>query len=73
MQDHHVCRLGKWYFGSARETFGNLKPFQRLDGVHARFHALCAEAIRAHKAGDLARAKQNVAEALRKVPLAGVG
>ena len=52
VKDHHICRLGKWYFGKGKEAFGNLDSYRRLDGFHAQFHQCCAESIRMYKSGD---------------------
>lgn len=56
VKDHHLCRLGKWYFGKGKETFGNLDSYRRLDSFHSQFHHCCADAIRLHKSGDQAGA-----------------
>lgn len=52
VKDHHLCRLGKWYFGKGKETFGNVDSYRRLDTFHSQFHHCCADAIRLYKSGD---------------------
>lgn len=52
VRDHHICRLGKWYFGKGKETFGNLDSYRRLDDFHAKFHQRCSETIGVYKKGD---------------------
>lgn len=58
VHDHHVCRLGKWYFGEGADNFGQLKEFQALDALHRQFHQQCAEAIRLYQQGDTAGAEE---------------
>lgn len=62
VRDHHLCRLGKWYFSDGQAGFGQLESFKRLDQVHAAFHQACAEAIRLHNAGDPTGAQEKAAE-----------
>jgi len=62
VRDHHLCRLGKWYFGKGKESFSNLESFQRLDHFHAEFHQCCAESIRIYKSGNQAAAQQMIRE-----------
>jgi methyl-accepting chemotaxis protein len=49
--DHHICRLGKWYFGPGKETYAQVSAFKRLDQYHHKFHARCAEIIRLYQSG----------------------
>ncbi len=58
VQDHSICRLGKWYFGIGKNMFGHLSTFKNLDGMHKEFHSKCADAIKYYKLGELARAKK---------------
>ena len=55
VQDHHVCRLGKWYFGEGKDKLSHLEPFRKLDAVHEQFHKNCAEAIQYYKQGKTAQ------------------
>ncbi len=60
--DHHICRLGRWYFGSGKDTYAQVSAFQRLDQYHHKFHARCAETIRLYQSGDQTGARHLQAE-----------
>ncbi|WP_346354033.1 methyl-accepting chemotaxis protein [Azotosporobacter soli] len=60
VKDHHICRLGKWYFGSGQQSCGHLEAFKELDRVHAQFHQSCAAAIRLYQQRDLNGARLSV-------------
>lgn len=62
VRDHHVCRLGKWYFGEGQQMFGNQRVFQELDTYHHKFHERCAEAIDHYNRKDYARAQAVTSE-----------
>jgi len=53
--DHHLCRLGKWYFGvdhpliQANPALAGL--FQQVDIPHARIHKVFVELIEAYNSG----------------------
>lgn len=53
VRNHHICRLGKWYFGSGSEMFANNINFQQIDRPHAAFHQACSEAIEKFNSGDI--------------------
>lgn len=36
--DHHNCRLGKWYEGEGKATFGEISSFRQLITPHAKVH-----------------------------------
>ncbi len=36
--DHQNCRLGKWYEGAGKETFGNSQSFRNLLVTHRKVH-----------------------------------
>ncbi|MDR3591942.1 MAG: methyl-accepting chemotaxis protein [Negativicutes bacterium] len=57
VENHHACRLGKWYDTVGKETFGRERAFSELDEVHAAFHRRCAEAIRKYQSNDLSGAQ----------------
>ncbi|AEK56849.1 MAG: methyl-accepting chemotaxis protein [Acidithiobacillus caldus] len=41
--DYHQCRLGKWYDGDGKRSFGQLSEFRDLEGPHKAVHELaCA-------------------------------
>lgn len=62
VRDHHVCRLGKWYFGEGQETFGHLEAFREFDHLHAEFHQKCAEAIELYKQGNIEASEKTAVE-----------
>lgn len=41
------CRLGKWYYGPMKETFGNIKTYREIEPLHIRVHELAKDAVRA--------------------------
>jgi len=36
--NHKNCRMGKWYLGYGKETFGHTKAFKAMDNYHAKVH-----------------------------------
>ncbi|MCB1862960.1 MAG: CZB domain-containing protein [Gammaproteobacteria bacterium] len=53
--DHHSCRLGKWYDeGEGREKFSRTKSFKALEQPHAEVHRSIHEAVH-HIAQDWER------------------
>jgi BMFP domain-containing protein YqiC len=36
--DHRSCRLGKWYLGVGKETFGHTQAYKNADKPHAMVH-----------------------------------
>ncbi|KAB2951177.1 hypothetical protein F9B85_13305 [Heliorestis acidaminivorans] len=62
VSNHKVCRLGKWYFGPARQIFEQVESYQKLDEPHRLFHQACAEAIRLYQSGDKLGARNKVEE-----------
>lgn len=38
LSDHASCRLGKWYAGQGRTSFGQYSAFKNLDGPHNEVH-----------------------------------
>jgi len=49
--NHHQCALGKWYDGEGKVHAGHLPAFEKLDGPHARFHALVGDIVSSWNAG----------------------
>ena len=41
--DHHSCRLGKWYDGEGKESFGATKAFKDMLSYHATVHTKVLE------------------------------
>ncbi|WP_017756248.1 methyl-accepting chemotaxis protein [Calidifontibacillus oryziterrae] len=66
VNDHTMCRLGKWYFGAGKEAFAENATFKELDAIHAKFHNICAQAIEEYNTGNEkgARLKQTEIEQL---------
>jgi methyl-accepting chemotaxis protein len=62
IENHHVCRLGKWYDSLGKEQFGHLSSFKELDSVHAQFHHKCAETIRCYQRNDIASTQRLLPE-----------
>ncbi|MCA9551704.1 MAG: CZB domain-containing protein [Myxococcales bacterium] len=52
LKDHHQCRLGKWYYGTASAAVRQSGHFKRLEDPHARVHAHAKEIVRLFRAGD---------------------
>ncbi|MBV2234265.1 MAG: CZB domain-containing protein [Sterolibacterium sp.] len=62
--DHHNCRLGKWYSqGDGKKLFSHLPGYTELDAPHAAFHGAGKEALDTYYTKDLAR----TAEALSRM------
>jgi predicted nucleic acid-binding Zn-ribbon protein len=51
VQDHHECRLGKWYDTVGKQKFGGLAAFRELEPVHAKVHAVARQIIEAAHSG----------------------
>ena len=62
LADHRHCRLGRWYYGEGRETFGDDPAFLALEEPHERVHRHGIEAARRFQAGDLDGALAAIAE-----------
>lgn len=52
VQDHTVCRLGKWYFSEGQQKYRGNPTFEKLDAVHEKFHKTCASIIALYQAND---------------------
>lgn len=48
---HTMCRLGKWYLGEAKEKFGKLPAYSKIDNFHATVHNSAILAARLSKDG----------------------
>ena len=48
---HKECRLGKWYLGEAKETFGFTNAYKAIDKPHATVHNASIEAEELFKNG----------------------
>ncbi|MCW2318915.1 hypothetical protein M2322_004484 [Rhodoblastus acidophilus] len=47
--DHHACRFGKWYEGSASGATRTATAFARIVAPHKRVHQLGLAALKAHE------------------------
>lgn len=56
VRDHHICRLGKWYFGLGQHQYHDNPTFRKLDDYHHAFHKTCFEAIRFYQNGKQSEA-----------------
>lgn len=62
VRNHHICRLGKWYFGEGQKMFGHVEAYQHIDKFHHAFHERCAEAIELYQRKDYAGSQKAAAE-----------
>ena len=60
---HTACRLGKWYYeGDGKACFSQLPGYAAVEPPHKRVHSHGQEAVRAYRAGDLARGLAELGE-----------
>ena len=52
LADHTSCRMGKWYTGKGKETFGKLPEFTKLEAPHKAVHDKINSAISLAKKCD---------------------
>ncbi|WP_434939252.1 methyl-accepting chemotaxis protein [Shewanella sp. HL-SH8] len=50
--DHTMCRLGKWYQTTGRESYSQLSAFKRLEEPHKQVHRSGIEALSLIQAGE---------------------
>ena len=62
VENHTVCRLGKWYFGEGKESYGRMPEFETLGICHEKFHKLCAATIRAYHDKRMQEVERNLPE-----------
>lgn len=58
VNDHTQCRLGRWYYGKGRETYGHLENFRALEEPHRQIHAAASRAVQAWNDGRRKEAQQ---------------
>lgn len=63
INDHTMCRFGKWFAAQTDPKLVNHPSWQALVGPHKIVHASGIEAIKAYNAGDMPKAIQHVKEA----------
>ncbi len=56
-KDPHLCKLGKWYYGTGRQAAESrfpalARPLRELEGPHQRLHQSAVELERLLRAGD---------------------
>ena len=51
ISSHMMCRLGKWYLGEAKEKFGKLPAYSKIDKFHEDVHKNAILAARLSKEG----------------------
>ncbi len=49
---HEHCRLGRWYYGEGKQTYGHLPVFTQLEPVHEQVHTLGRRAVERYANGD---------------------
>ena len=65
VENHAICRLGKWYFSEGKEKYGHMPEFEKLGVVHEKFHKLCAATITAYYNHKTAEVDRNLPEIQR--------
>ncbi|MBL4764207.1 MAG: CZB domain-containing protein [Colwellia sp.] len=59
--NHHNCRLGKWYFsGEGAEKYARYSAFKQLDTPHEQVHSYGLSALKAMQAGNMAQAVKDL-------------
>lgn len=59
---HTDCRLGKWYYGTAKRLFGDTEAYRSIEAPHIRVHELAKEAAQAYNEGNKNRAEECLQE-----------
>lgn len=60
LSDHTQCRLGKWYFSTGKEEFGDTAAYQALSEPHIRIHKLGKEAHALYERHEYDRALEKL-------------
>ena len=63
MRPEHICHddrcdIGRWLYGSGRESLGRYPAFDMLVARHRYFHLLAADVVTAFQAGEQQKAVQ---------------
>ena len=58
LNDHTMCRLGKWYYGAGMKACGTNQSFKLLEDPHVQVHKIGREIIGIYDKGDHERAKE---------------
>jgi EAL domain-containing protein (putative c-di-GMP-specific phosphodiesterase class I) len=64
VSDAHQCGFGHWFDGPGQQRYGDMAEFQAIRPVHLQVHALGAQIMQLHAAGELAAAAELCAELL---------
>jgi methyl-accepting chemotaxis protein len=56
LKDHTQCRLGKWYYTTGKQRYGNVAAFREMEAPHARVHALGRDIAKNMAAGNTEKA-----------------
>ena len=64
---HTECRLGKWYYGEAKEIFGKTQAYKEIDRPHAIVHNASIEAEELFKGGYNEKAVPLVLEKFKEM------
>lgn len=59
---HIGSRMGKWYYGEGRNSFGYSKVFQKIEVPHRRLHEIGKLAYDASRNGDREAVKRFISE-----------
>ncbi|MDA0128347.1 methyl-accepting chemotaxis protein [Vibrio sp. MarTm2] len=43
--DHHMCALGKWYYGKGKSLYGSEPTFKALEAPHAKLHGVIKDVL----------------------------
>jgi methyl-accepting chemotaxis protein len=62
LNDHHHCRLGKWYYSLGTERYGQDSDFRAMEAPHARVHELGKEVARLAASGQMDAALRKIDE-----------
>ena len=62
VENHAICRLGKWYFSEGMDKYGQMPEFKALGTAHEKFHKLCAATINAHYEHRMQDVERNLPE-----------
>ena len=65
VENHHECRLGKWYYTSGAKVFNGNRIFDDLEKPHAELHRYAKDAAIAYENKDIKAAE----EALEKMEI----
>lgn len=62
LKDHTQCRLGKWYYSTGKERFGQVESFRNIEADHVHVHKIGKEIADLSKNGQNELACQKIDE-----------